>query len=105
MIYNNFGLVAPDIVEHVHHNLGGLVPDQFVISLVVARSAQIDKEQEQSPKRTSENAGAAIFLYFFHSSPSEAMMFFPKTANTPYNSMGLGNLAREVVTSCAPRVA
>ena len=104
MIYNNFGLVAPDIVEHVHHNLDGLVPDQFVISLVVTRSAQIGKEQELSFRRTSENAGAAIFLYFFHSSPSEAMMFFPKTANTRYNPKGLGNLAREVVTSCVPRV-
>jgi hypothetical protein len=26
VIYNNFGLVAPDIIEHVHHNLDGLVP-------------------------------------------------------------------------------
>jgi hypothetical protein len=26
MIYNNFGPVAPDIVEHVHHNSDGVVP-------------------------------------------------------------------------------
>ena len=42
---------------------------------------------------TSENAGAAIFLYFFHSSPSEVTMFSPKTVNTLYRDTGLGNLA------------
>jgi hypothetical protein len=43
---------------------------------------------------TSENAGAEIFLYFFHSSPSEATMFGPKTDITLYRITGLGNLAR-----------
>jgi hypothetical protein len=33
VIDNNFGLVAPDIVEHVHHNLDSLVPYQFIIFL------------------------------------------------------------------------
>ena len=32
-------------------------------------------------ERTSENAGAETFLYLFHSSPSEATMFNPKTVN------------------------
>jgi hypothetical protein len=52
---------------------------------------------------TSEKAGAAIFRYLFHSSPSEATIFDPKTASTTYSSTGLGNLAREVVTSYGPR--
>jgi hypothetical protein len=52
---------------------------------------------------TSENAGAAIFLYFFHSSPSEATMFAPKTDNTSYRNTGLGNLARCVVISYKAR--
>jgi hypothetical protein len=33
MIYNNFGPVAPDIVEQVVHNLYGLIPHQCIISL------------------------------------------------------------------------
>jgi len=48
---------------------------------------------------TSENAGATIFLTFFHSSPSEDTMFDPKTFNTLYRNAGFGNLAREFVTS------
>ena len=48
---------------------------------------------------TSENAGAAIFRTFFHSSPSEATMFDPKTVNTSYRNTGFGNFAREFVTS------
>ena len=52
---------------------------------------------------TSENAGAAIFLYFFHSSPSEATMFGPKTDITLYRNTGLGNLARYVVISYGAR--
>jgi hypothetical protein len=53
---------------------------------------------------TSENAGAAIFLNFFHSSPSEVMMFAPKTASILYRYTGLGNLARWVVTSYQAKV-
>ena len=48
---------------------------------------------------TSENAGAAIFLIFFHSSPSEATMFEPNILNTSYRNTGFGNFAREFVTS------
>ena len=55
---------------------------------------------ERRSGHTSENAGAAIFLYFFHSSPSEATMFAPKIATALYRRcMGLGNLARLVVIS------
>jgi hypothetical protein len=35
VIYDNFSLVTPDIVEQVHHNPGRLIPYQFVISLVI----------------------------------------------------------------------
>ena len=52
------------------------------------------------PLHTSEKAGAVTVLYLFHSSPSEATMFLPKTDSIEYRSAGLGNLAREVVTSC-----
>jgi len=48
---------------------------------------------------TSENAGAAIFRTFFHSFPSEATMFDPKTDNILYRNTGFGNFAREFVTS------
>jgi hypothetical protein len=33
MVYNNFGPVAPDIVEQVVHNLYGLIPHQCIIFL------------------------------------------------------------------------
>ena len=49
---------------------------------------------------TSEKAGADIFLYFFHSSPSEATMLWPNKDVTAYCSTGLGNRARDEVTSC-----
>lgn len=39
--------------------------------------------------RTSEKAGAAIFLYFFHSSPSEATILWPKNVSALYWSTGL----------------
>jgi hypothetical protein len=39
----------------------------------------LDDERESGD--TSENAGAVIFLYFFHSSPSEAIIFAPKINN------------------------
>jgi hypothetical protein len=35
-------------------------------------------------ERTSENAGAVIFLYLFHSSPSDAMIFRLKNKRTLY---------------------
>ena len=31
-------------------------------------------------------------------------MLLPKTNSTEYRSMGFGNLAREVVTSCKPQI-
>jgi hypothetical protein len=102
VIHNNFGLVTPDIVEQVHHNPGRLVPYQFVISLVTVFRA----EDGPGSGLTSENAGAAIFRYLFHSSPSEATMFRPKIHNAVYKPTGLGNLAREVtvVTSYERRL-
>jgi hypothetical protein len=57
----------------------------------------------RAQNNTSENAGAAIFLYFFHSSPSEATMFGPKTDITLYRNTGLRNLARYVVISYEAR--
>ena len=50
---------------------------------------------------TSEKAGADIFLYFFHSSPSETTMLWPKKDTASYCSNGLGNRARDEMTSCA----
>lgn len=52
---------------------------------------------------TSEKAGAAIFLYLFHSSPSEATMLLPKNKRIPYWSTGLGNLDLEDVIICASK--
>ena len=49
---------------------------------------------------TSENAGAAIFRYLFHSSPSAVTMLLPKTFEN--SRKGLGNLERAVVTSYKP---
>jgi hypothetical protein len=82
MIYNNFGSVAPDIVEQVVHNQYGLVPHQCIISLnnrVQPKTAFTDEELVS--KCTSEKAGATIFRNFFQSSPSEATIFIPKTDN------------------------
>jgi hypothetical protein len=50
VIDNNFGLVAPDIVEQIHHNPDGLVPHQLIISLVVAFSL------EKDAKRSSDSS-------------------------------------------------
>jgi hypothetical protein len=36
VIYNDFALISPDVVEEIHHNLGGLVPYQFVVPLEMA---------------------------------------------------------------------
>jgi hypothetical protein len=33
MIYDNFGPVAPDILEQVIHDSYGLIPHQYIISL------------------------------------------------------------------------
>jgi hypothetical protein len=79
MIYNNFGSIAPDIVEQVVHNPYGLIPHQCIISL--SNRVQPSWAKELISERTSENAGATIFRNFFHSSPSEATMFIPKTDN------------------------
>jgi hypothetical protein len=79
LIYNNFGLVAPDIVEQVRHDKDGFIPYQFIISLAIVFRIQLGNER--SSGRTSENAGATIFLNFFHSSPSETTTFGPKNAN------------------------
>jgi hypothetical protein len=98
MIYSDFRLVSPDVVEQVHHDPDSLVPYQFVISLLIAS----DIGDERCPVHTSENAGAAIFRYFFHSSPSEATMFDPKIDNTAYRYSGFGNAAREAATSYRP---
>jgi hypothetical protein len=78
VIYNNFGPVAPDIVEQVIHDPDSFIPHQFIIRLKAAFS--LNRRRTVS-ERTSENAGATIFLNFFHSSPSEATMFIPKTVN------------------------
>ena len=50
-------------------------------------------------KLTSENAGADIFLYLFHSSFSEATILGPKKDSALYCSTGFGNRARDNVTS------
>jgi hypothetical protein len=81
MIYNNFGPVAPDIVEQVVHNSYGLIPHQCIISLNNHVQPSWAKNWSRFSKRTSENAGATIFRIFFQSSPSEATIFIPKMDN------------------------
>lgn len=49
-------------------------------------------------KHTSENAGTLIFLYLFHSSPSETTMFLPKNDSTLYEWIGLGHKYRDDAT-------
>ena len=53
----------------------------------------------QQGRPTSEKAGADIFLYFFHSAPSEATMLLPKKDKRTYSLTGLGNKARDDVTA------
>ena len=51
--------------------------------------------------RTSENAGAAIFLWRFHSSPSVTRMFVPNVARWLYDHVGFGKRARAPTISCS----
>jgi hypothetical protein len=81
MVYNNFGSVAPDIVEQVVHNPHSLIPHQSIISLNNCVQPSCFMGKKLVSERTSENAGATIFRNFFQSSPSEATMFIPKTDN------------------------
>ena len=50
---------------------------------------------------TSEKAGAAIFRWRFHSSPSVTNMFVPNVASTRYDDVGFGKRARAPTISCA----
>ena len=51
--------------------------------------------------RTSEKAGAAIFRWRFHSSPSVTRMFVPNVASRRYDDVGFGKRARAPTISCA----
>ena len=93
VVRHDFGAVSPDIVEQVKHDPDRFVPYQSSISLeVILIKGQL--RHPVVPVRTSEKAGAVIARYLFHSSPSEATMFRPKTSSGTYISTGLGNLAR-----------
>ena len=94
VIQYDFGFVSPDIVEQVEHDPYSLVPYQSSISL-----ESLENDNFNDLLHTSENAGAVIVRYLFHSSPSEATMLLPKTNSAVYISTGLGNLARELATS------
>lgn len=89
-------LDPPYIVKEVLHDKQRLVPNELIVPLWQAQ------QQSTYPvrRRTSEKAGAAIFLNLFHSSPSDATMLSPKNRSRAYCSMGLGNRARYVVISC-----
>jgi len=53
---------------------------------------------------TSENAGATTFLYFLHSSPSDAIMLLPKNLRDEYWCTGFGKRKRDEETSCKANV-
>lgn len=48
-------------------------------------------------RHTSENAGALIFRYFFHVSPSDAIMLGPNMHSARYRSIALGKDTRAEV--------
>ncbi len=61
MRYLYFVLVAPYVVEHVFQDMDGLVPHEPVVPLLVFCCKPDSKRARTSTRRTSENAGAAIF--------------------------------------------
>ena len=92
--------IFPDVVNHIRGYSDGLVPNQLIIRLRVAVNIQYCSSWRRLEKnRTSEKAGFASFLCFFHSSPSDTTMFRPKKAKEPYISMGLGKRALDEVIS------
>jgi hypothetical protein len=77
MINRDNVLVRPGIIEKVIHNQDRFVPDQLVIPLKEPGQIRITKVNVRAGF-TSEKAGAAIFLYLFQSSPSDATILYPK---------------------------
>ena len=78
MIHSNYIFAGPNLIEKPIHDSDSLIPDQLIIPLIEMRSLISEKSiGNYSDHRTSEKAGAPIFLYFFHSSPSEAIILGP----------------------------
>lgn len=99
MIQHDFGIVSPDVFEEVGHDADGFVPHQPSISLEIT----LKNGDFRLQVHTSEKAGAVAVRNLFHSSPSAAMTLFPKANSIEYRWTGLGNLGRELVTTCKPR--
>ena len=89
--------MLPYVVDHVLKNTHGFVPDKLVVALSIYQHVELAPAGQVL---TSENAGALIFRYRFHScrtvgmvayskqttcrrtSPSDATTFLPKIART-----------------------
>ena len=100
MVNGNFLLRAPDILEEINHNLDCLVPYQPIIRLPTCLDLDANLNATNKERLTSENAGATTFLWRFHSSPSDAMMFPPQILSEEYG--GLGKRCLLLVTSYSP---
>jgi len=73
-VFPHFGVEAVD-------NSDTLVPYESIVSLTKTAS-NMHYCQENRKIHTSEKAGAAIFLVFFQSSPSDATILLPYKART-----------------------
>ena len=99
-------LVSPYVLEETVHDSYTLIPYELIVRLrvvSVSRTSQHEhvSNKDHRVKRTSEKAGAAIFLCRFHSSASVATILSPKKVTAPYCSTGLGKRPRWVVISCS----
>ena len=79
MIHRNLVFACPNLAEKPIRDLDSCIPDQLIIALITKKKKKvsISPETNQVPIHTSEKAGAQIFLDFFHSSPSEAIILRP----------------------------
>ena len=96
MIQRNYIFACPNLIEKLIHNFNRFIPDQLIIALT---KNEITNQTSRTTIRTSEKAGAQIFLYIFHSSPSVVTILGPKTEMISYSRAGLGNRVLDDVTS------
>ena len=77
MIQRNNIFACPNLIEKPIHDFNSLIPDKFIIALTKIKSSIKEPVTSRTWIRTSENAGADNFLYFFHSSPSQVTILGP----------------------------
>lgn len=77
VIQRYYIFACPNVIEKPIHDIYGLIPDKFIIALAKIKSSNKKPVTIRISIRTWEKAGADIFLYFFHSSPSQDTILGP----------------------------